>query len=85
MREESNKKISREFEGVVVSKKMDKTAVVLIVRTVTHKRYKKQFKISRRYKVHDEKNECREGMKVRFRECRPISKEKRWRLISVLQ
>ncbi|MBI5076900.1 30S ribosomal protein S17 [Candidatus Falkowbacteria bacterium] len=85
MSEQKIKKIEREFEGIVVSKRMDKTAVVLITRTVTHKRYKKQYKMSRRYKVHDEKNECREGNLVRFRECRPMSKEKRWRLIQILK
>lgn len=75
-------KISRVLQGVVTSTKMDKTAVVKVERKVRHKKYLKQSRVSRKYKVHDEKNECREGDRVRFEECRPLSKEKRWRLVT---
>lgn len=76
-----NKKgIVRKFLGVVVSDKMDKTIVVKIDRTRVHPRYKKRFIVSEKYKVHDEKNQYKEGDKVTFIECRPISKDKRWRV-----
>ncbi|PIR95031.1 30S ribosomal protein S17 [Candidatus Falkowbacteria bacterium CG10_big_fil_rev_8_21_14_0_10_37_6] len=72
----------RKFSGVVVSDKMDKTIVVKVDRTATHAKYKKSFVISNSYKVHDEKNEHKEGDKVWFVQCRPLSKGKRWRVIS---
>lgn len=78
------KKIYRRFTGVVVSHKMDKTAVVLVESTPVHKKYHKQYKQSVRYKVHDEKNECAVGDKILFQECRPLSREKRWRFIKKL-
>ena len=84
---ETNKKaekMKRQLVGTVVSAKMDKTAVVLIERPVTHKVYKKKYKVSKRFKIHDPKNEAQEGAKVIFQECRPFSKEKRWRLIKVI-
>jgi len=71
----------RKFSGVVVSTKMNKTAVVLVERTKTHPKYKKQYKTSRRYKAHDENNLCKVGDSVVIAECRPISKEKKWRII----
>ncbi|KKQ78386.1 MAG: 30S ribosomal protein S17 [Parcubacteria group bacterium GW2011_GWC2_38_7] len=71
------KKISRRFEGEVVSTKMEKTAVVLVARTVRHKKYLKQYKVSRKFKAHDEKNECKVGDRVEIRECRPMSKDKK--------
>lgn len=77
-------KKSRRLTGVVVSRKMDKTAVVLVERTPTHRKYHKQYKVSTRYKVHDEKNECQIGDKILFQECRPLSKEKRWRFLNKL-
>ncbi|MFH1456662.1 MAG: 30S ribosomal protein S17 [Patescibacteria group bacterium] len=75
------KKIERTFIGSVVSDKMDKTIIVKVDRTKLHKRYLKRYTVSKRYKVHDEKNLCKVGDKVKFTECRPISKDKRWRLI----
>lgn len=80
----ANKNI-RKFTGVVVSNKMDKTIVVEIERVKTHPKYQKQFRIHKRYKVHDEKNEYKVGDKVLIYECRPISKAKRWRVISKQQ
>jgi small subunit ribosomal protein S17 len=74
---------TKQFSGVVSSIKMDKTAVVLVSRVVRHPVYKKQFTVSKRFKIHDEKNECKVGDKVVFVECRPISKDKKWRLVKI--
>lgn len=76
------KKTKRTLQGTVVSVKMDKTALVRVDRMKMHSKYKKQFKLSRKYKVHDEKGECKVGDVVRFEETRPLSKDKRWRLVS---
>jgi len=73
--------ISRKFNGVVVSDKMDKTRVVSVESVKIHPLYKKRYKVNKKYKVHDEKNLYKVGDKVRFLECRPISKDKRWRMI----
>lgn len=73
--------IRRKFNGVVVSDKMDKTRVVAVATVKVHPLYKKRYTTSKKYKVHDEKNLYKTGDKVRFRECRPLSKDKRWRLI----
>jgi small subunit ribosomal protein S17 len=77
----TNQKARRRFTGVVVSDKMQKTIVVRIERAKTHPKYQKQFAASKRYKVHDEKNEFKAGDVVTFEECRPYSKDKRWRVI----
>ena len=79
-----NKKNNRSFTGVVVGTKMDKTVTVLIERTVKHKKYLKQYTVSKRFKAHDEKNEYKVGDKVLMEECRPMSKDKRWRIIKKL-
>ncbi|MFA4833909.1 MAG: 30S ribosomal protein S17 [Patescibacteria group bacterium] len=73
--------IRRKFSGVVVSDKMDKTIVVRIDRSKKNQKYGKRYIASKKYKVHDEKNQYKEGDKVVFVECRPISKDKRWRVI----
>lgn len=75
------KKNKRRFRGVVVSDKMNKTIVVKVDRVKVHPKYLKRFKISKRYKVHDEKNEYKVGDQVVFEECRPMSKDKKWRVI----
>jgi small subunit ribosomal protein S17 len=72
----------RKFIGLVVSDSMDKTIVVRVDRVKTHEKYQKQYTVSRKYKVHDEKNEFKKGDTVEFAECRPISKDKRWRVIN---
>jgi small subunit ribosomal protein S17 len=69
------------LKGVVVSDKMQKTVVVAITRLKEHKIYKRKYKITTRYKAHDEKNDCRVGDKVLIQECRPISKDKCWRVL----
>ncbi len=71
--------------GKVVSDKMDKTIVVLVEDRVTHPLYKKIVRVSKKYKAHDEQNECREGDKVRIMETRPLSKDKRWRLDAIIE
>ena len=73
--------IKKRFNGVVVSDKMDKTIVVRIDRVRQHPKYKKRYTVSKRYKVHDEKNQYKEDDKVTFVECRPLSKDKRWRVV----
>ncbi len=75
------KKNKRRFKGVVVSHRMDKTAVVKVQEIKVHPKYGKRYKVSEKYKVHDEKNEYKVGDGVIFEECRPISREKRWRMI----
>jgi small subunit ribosomal protein S17 len=67
--------------GVVVSTAMQKTAVVSIERLVKHATYGKYVRRRSKYKIHDEKNECHLGDVVRFMETRPLSKDKRWRLL----
>ncbi len=74
----------RILKGVVVSDKMEKTVVVKVDRIREHPKYKKRYKVSKKYKAHDEKNECKVGDIVEIQECRPISKEKRWRVIKII-
>ena len=76
--------MKRRFQGIVVSDKMDKTIVVRTDRVKMHPKYKKRYKVSKKYKVHDDKNEAKIGDKVIFEECRPISREKRWRLVEIV-
>lgn len=73
--------IKKKFSGVVVSDKMDKTIVVRVDRIVLHAHYNKRVTMSRRYKVHDEKESFKVGDHVNFVECRPLSAEKRWRVV----
>ena len=71
--------------GMVVSNKMDKTIVVAIQDNVRHPLYKKIIKRTIKLKAHDEENTCNIGDKVKIMETRPLSKDKRWRLVSVLE
>ncbi|MCR5587011.1 MAG: 30S ribosomal protein S17 [Lachnospiraceae bacterium] len=71
--------------GMVVSDKMDKTAVVAVVDNVKHPLYNKIVKRTRKLKVHDEENTCKIGDRVRVMETRPLSKDKRWRLVEVIE
>ena len=77
-------KRTRSFQGSVLSAKMDKTITVLVVRQIKHALYKKYIRRSTKVHAHDEQNECREGDKVIIEECRPLSKNKSWRLVKVL-
>ena len=71
--------------GMVVSDKMDKTVVVAIIDNVKHPLYKKIVKRTVRLKAHDDKNECRVGDRVEVMETRPLSKDKRWRVIEIIE
>lgn len=75
----------RTMTGLVVGDKMEKTVVVAVERQFSHPRYNKQVKRSSRYKVHDEKNTAKTGDRVLIEECRPLSKDKRWLLKSVVE
>jgi small subunit ribosomal protein S17 len=72
-------------EGLVASAKMDKTVVVAVVDRVQHRRYRKTLQRTRKLYAHDESNEVREGDKVRIVECRPLSRQKRWRVVEILE
>ncbi len=71
----------RQLKGTILSDKMDKTVVVVVEKLKEHPKYKKRYKASRKYKAHDEKGEYKIGDKVVIEECRPLSKEKRWRVL----
>lgn len=71
----------KQLIGTVVSNKMQKTVVVKVERLKEHPKYKKRFKVRKKYKAHDERGEFKVGDKVVIEECRPISREKRWRVI----
>jgi len=72
-------------EGLVVSDKMDKTIVVAVVRLKRHPLYGRVQRVTKRIKAHDENNECKAGDRVRIMETRPLSKDKNWRLLQVLE
>ncbi len=72
-------------EGIAVSVKMDKTVVVAVVDRVRHPRYKKTLQRTKKLYAHDEANDVREGDRVRLAETRPLSKQKRWRVVEVLE
>ncbi|HHU52142.1 MAG TPA: 30S ribosomal protein S17 [Firmicutes bacterium] len=71
--------------GMVVSDKMDKTVVVAVQRLVKHPLIGKTLRRTTKYKAHDAQNECRIGDKVRIMETRPLSREKRWRIVSIIE
>jgi len=73
------------YIGKVVSDKMDKTVVVAVTRLFQHPRYKKTVKKVTRFKTHDEENKCRIGDTVKIIETRPLSKDKRWRVLEIIQ
>jgi len=77
----SQRVIKRQFAGVVVSDKMDKTRVVNVESVKMYPKYKKRYRTNKKFKVHDEKNQYKVGDKVQFVECRPLSKDKRWRVL----
>jgi small subunit ribosomal protein S17 len=75
----------KEFVGIVKSDKMDKTIVVAVVTKTLHPLYKKYITRTKKVKAHDETNDAKIGDRVRVVECRPISKEKCWKLVAVLE
>ena len=83
---EENKRNERKTRiGKVVSDKMDKTIVVAIEELVQHKLYKKSVKRTVKFKAHDENNEAQVGDRVQIMETRPLSREKRWRLVKIVE
>jgi small subunit ribosomal protein S17 len=74
----------KKLTGIIISNKMQKTVVVKVERTKEHPKYKKRYRVVKNYKAHDESGEYKIGDKVIVEECRPISKEKRWRVIKKL-
>ena len=78
------KPTKRVLTGQVVSDKMDKTIVVAVRRRKLHRLYKKFVNMTKTVKAHDEGNECKIGDTVRVIECRPLSKDKRWRLLEIV-
>jgi small subunit ribosomal protein S17 len=82
---EERRRLRKTREGVVVSDKMDKTVVVEVERLVRHPLYGRTMRRTARLKAHDEGNVCRVGDRVRIVETRPLSREKRWRVASIIQ
>jgi len=78
---EQNRKIKRRLTGIVVSDKMSKTCVVAVERFKKHQKYLKYYKVTEKFKAHDEKGEYHVGNKVVIEETRPLSKGKRWRIV----
>ena len=74
--------ILRKLTGTVVSASMNKTVVVNVESRKLHPKYKKYYRVNKKYHVHDEKGAAKAGDKVMFVECRPLSKTKRWRLVT---
>jgi small subunit ribosomal protein S17 len=74
----------RVIQGIVVSNKMDKTVVVTVERRKKHRLYHKVMSLTQRFKAHDEDNACQLGDVVLIKESRPISRDKRWRVIEIL-
>lgn len=73
------------YIGRVVSDKMDKTVVLAVTRRIAHTRYNKVVNRTTKFKAHDEKNECKIGDLVRFIETRPLSKDKRWKVLEIIE
>ncbi|BAF58510.1 MAG: 30S ribosomal protein S17 [Pelotomaculum sp.] len=77
--------IRKTLTGRVVSNKMDKTVVVAVETLVRHPLYQRTIRRTKKFKAHDEENACRIGDKVKMMETRPLSKEKRWRVVEILE
>ena len=75
----------KKLEGIVVGEQMAKTRVALVERFRRHHLYHKEIRVRTRYKFHDPKNESHTGDRVIIEECRPLSKDKRWRLITIVK
>lgn len=82
---DAERNLRKEREGLVVSDKMDKTCVVAVETRVRHKLYGRTIRHTIRLKAHDEANECQVGDRVRLMETRPLSKDKRWRVVEILE
>jgi small subunit ribosomal protein S17 len=77
--------LTKERSGVVVSDRMQKTVVVSVERTVKHPKYMKYLRRRTKVKAHDEGNQCRVGDRVLIAECRPLSRDKRWRVSKIVE
>ena len=82
---EATRNLRKTRVGMVVSDKMDKTVVVAVVDSVKHPLYKKVVKRTYKLKAHDANNECRIGDRIKVMETRPLSKDKRWRLVEIVE
>jgi small subunit ribosomal protein S17 len=82
---ENTRNARKEVSGVVTSSKMDKTIVVSVERKIKHPKYGKYFKKTKKFTAHDENNECALNDVVKIMETRPMSKNKRWRLINIIE
>jgi small subunit ribosomal protein S17 len=81
----STRGLTKQRSGVVVSDRMQKTVVVTVERTVMHPKYKKFLRRRTKLKAHDEQNQCHVGDRVLIVECRPLSRDKRWRVSKILE
>jgi small subunit ribosomal protein S17 len=75
----------KELVGKVLSNKMEKTVVVAVENRFPHPKYEKQIVETRKFKAHDEENKCNIGDRVRIKECRPLSREKRWLVVEITE
>ena len=82
---DNERNMRRTRVGVIVSDKMDKTVVVAVEQTVRHPLYGKTMRRNAKFKAHDELNECNVGDRVRIMQTRPISKQKRWRVMEIIE
>ncbi len=85
MGEANGIKKRKTYIGRVVSDKMDKTVVLAVTRRIAHSKYNKVIRRTTKFKAHDEKNECKTGDLVRFIETRPLSREKRWKVLEIIE
>ena len=83
--EEKGRNYRKTRTGKVVSDKMDKTVVVVVERQIKHPLYGKIIKRTYKLKAHDELNECAVGDKIKVMECRPLSRDKRWRMVEIIE
>lgn len=81
----TDRPLRKQRTGVVTSNKMDKTVTVSVERKIKHPIYGKFVKRTKKFKAHDETNDCNEGDTVRIMETRPLSKMKRWRIVEILE
>ncbi len=77
--------MANKIQGTIVSDKMNKTVVVEVERVKEHPRYKKRYRVHKRYKAHDENEQFKTGDKVIIEETRPISRDKRWKVVSKVE
>jgi small subunit ribosomal protein S17 len=85
MATELKRKLRKQRTGIVTSNKMDKTITISVERRVKHPIYGKFVKSTKKFKAHDENNECKTGDTVKIMETRPLSKTKRWRLVEIIE